>query len=109
MQFVIHICNIKIYFYQLRFLSELELQFVLDAIKTKGRRLYFLEQEGITSQPRRITVKKGKKWTYSFKAYVHPPPQISNKYKQIHDKLTPIDVEVQYKLASPVGRGNVNN
>ena len=82
---------------------ELELQFILDAKKTKGRRLYFLEDEGLTSQPRQITVNKGQKWTYSFKAYVHPPPQSST----IHDKLTSIDVEVQYKLASSGARGNV--
>ena len=79
----------------------MELQFILDAVKTKGRRLYFLEQEGVTSQPRQITVAKGRKWSYSFQAYLFHPPQTST----IHDKLTSIDVEVQYKLAAPGGRG----
>ena len=81
---------------------DLELQFILDAKKAKGRRLYFKDQEGISAQPRQVTVRKGKDgWKYSFKAYLYHPPQTST----IHDKLTSIDVEVQYKLATGAGRG----
>ena len=73
---------------------ELELQFVLDSKKAKGRRLYFLDHEGQTSLQRHVSrgeFRKGGKWNHSFKAYLKPI---------IHDKLTPIDVEVSYELAS---------
>ena len=81
---------------------ELELQFVLDSKKAKGRRLYFLDHEGQTSLQRQVSrgqFRKGGKWNYSFKAYLKPI---------IHDKLTPIDVEVSYELASNGGSRGKN-
>ena len=85
----------------IHFFIELELQFVLDAKKAKGRRLFFVDHEGQTSLQRQVTrgqFRKGGKWEYSFKAYLKPT---------IHDKLTSIDVEVSYELASSGGgRGN---
>lgn len=84
------------------FIIELELKFVLDAKKTKGRRLYFLDEEGQNSQRRQVRVAKGGKWEYTFKAYLfHPPPTST-----IHDKLTSIDVEVSYNLVSSGRSGN---
>ena len=81
---------------------ELELQYVLDSKKAKGRRLYFLEHEGQTSLQRHVSrgeFRKGGKWNHSFKAYLKPI---------IHDKLTPIDVEVSYELASYGGSRGKN-
>ena len=80
----------------------MELQYVLDSKKAKGRRLYFLEHEGQTSLQRQVTrgqFRKGGKWNHSFKAYLKPI---------IHDKLTPIDVEVSYELASYGGSRGKN-
>ena len=75
----------------------MELQFVLDAKKAKGRRLFFMDHEGQTSLQRQVSrneFQKGRPWEYSFKAYLKPT---------IHDKLTSIDVEVSYELASSGG------
>ena len=79
----------------------MELDYVLDSIKTKGRRLYFKDEEKLTQQRREVRVAQGEKWKHSFTAYVHHPPQAY----AIHDKLTSIDVEVSYKLTSSGGRG----
>ena len=83
------------------FIIELELNYILDSKKTKGRRLYFKDEEKLTQQRRQVRVAKGKEWKHSFQAYLHHPPQAYT----IHDKLTSIDVEVSYELASSDGRG----
>ena len=74
---------------------------MLDAKKTKGRRLFFIDHEGQSSLPRQQTVNKGREWKYSFQAYL---PATT-----IHDKLTTIDIEVQYSLIPGVGRGRYNH
>ena len=56
-----------------------------------------MDHEGQTSLQRQISrneFQKGRPWEYSFKAYLKPT---------IHDKLTSIDVEVSYELASSGG------
>ena len=91
-------CNLHVIAYivfNYMFFLGLDLEFVLDAKKSaKSRRLFFLENANskLTQQSKRITVYKGKKWADEFKVYLPA--------STIHDKLTSIDVEVSYKLAS---------
>ena len=70
---------------------------MLDAKKAKGRRLFFMDHEGQTSLQLPISrgqFRKGATWKKHFQAYLKPT---------IHDKLTPIDVEVSYELTSSSG------
>ena len=97
------VCNIHVIcciVFNYVFFLGLDLEFVLDAKKSaKSRRLFFFENANskLTQQSKRITVYKGKKWTDEFKVYLPA--------STIHDKLTSIDVEVSYKLASQPSLG----
>ena len=62
-----------------------------------------MDHEGQTSLQRQVSrneFQKGRPWEYSFKAYLKPT---------IHDKLTSIDVEVSYELASSGGGRGKNS
>ena len=66
---------------------------MLDARKEelKTRRLFFLDHEDQNTLNKSITIRKKEPWTHNFKAYLPS--------STIHDKLTPIDVQVSYSMA----------
>jgi hypothetical protein len=67
-------------------LLDLNLQYILDAKKENGKRLFFQKQEGTSQLNKSVTIKKEKVWTEKFFVYL---PATG-----ILDKLTSIDIQV---------------
>ncbi|CAL7950339.1 unnamed protein product [Xylocopa violacea] len=65
------------------------IQYVLDAKKTKNPRMFFLELEGRSTMNRTITVERDQQFCHTVKVYVP---------SNIRDKLTSLDAEMRMSL-----------
>merc|ERR1719495_625661 len=80
---------------------EFELQYILDSLKEKQKRMYLVDEEGKSTKSIKIEMLKERTFQDQFKVYLPGP--------NIKDKLTSLDIQVKYSLGSTAGSGGELN
>ena len=74
----------------------MKLQYILDARKLQGKRMFFMNDEGKSRHHVTVTIPKEREFKEIFTVYVSP--EIIDI-----DKLTSLDVQVHYSLINSTG------